>query len=166
MKVTKRGHDLGPYPLAPPFIDGIATVLLAMLAAVGRQSIRSSLLQMPAGHHLAQAWVEVFLAALKAKEPRLVIDPGGQEINFVVRHAELAGQHAGGVLHTVAETDGRDAEPIEVPAAHRHRVGVVDQECPGAELGHISGEAAIDRRRAQKTEDAPRPERVTNRLVE
>jgi hypothetical protein len=121
---------------------------------------------MPAGHYLAQARVEVIVAALEAKEPCLVIDARDQEVHFVVGHAELARQHAGRVLHAVAEADSRDAETIQVPAAHRHRVGVVDQERLGAQLRHVDSQAAIDRRRAKKAEDVARPERVANRLVE
>ena len=115
---------------------------------------------------VAQARIEVIVTTLEAEEPRLMVDASGEEGDLVVGDVELAGEHAGGALHTVAETDDLDAESIEEPAAHGHRIGVVDEQGVRAELVHVGGDLAVGGGRAEKAEDTAGAERIANGLVE
>ena len=73
--------------------------------------------------------IEVAAAMLEPQKPPHVVDAGGQEINLILGHAGVAGNQIHGGLHAVAEADKlQSRHPSQGPAAHGHRVGIVEED--------------------------------------
>ena len=104
---------------------------------------------------------------LELQEPGHVVDAGGEEIDLFLRHADVAGDQVHRRLHAVAEADELEPrDPAQRPAAHGHGVGVVEQERVGAELLHVRGDLEQGGDVPQGAEDAARPQRVADALVD
>src|SRR6202051_3421125 len=65
--------------------------------------------------------VEIFLASPEFEEKRLMIDPGAEEGDFVIRHVDPFGEHLAGSLNAVAKPDVRPTGcGVYRPAIGRH----------------------------------------------
>jgi hypothetical protein len=95
-----------------------------------------------------------------------MIDPRDTVAHFVIWHVQLLGEHVRGVLHAVAEADGRDTEALQIPAIHRHRVGIVDHLGARADFLDIGRDGRVDRRIPHEADHAARAERIAHRLID
>jgi len=95
-----------------------------------------------------------------------MVDASGLEGDILDRLTNLLRQHPRGTLHTVAEADRRDPERGQVPAVHRHRVRVVDQQRVRTDFKHVARDLGVGGSRAQEAEDAAGSQRVADPLVD
>ena len=121
----------------------------------------------PLRNHSADQRVEILAVALELEVEGHMVDAGAEVVDRFDRHADIARQLAGGVLHAVAQPDGLDLSgAVDRPAVHRHRVDVL-QECHiGAELFHVAAHVQQHRDGAQPTEDPADAQRVGDRLAQ
>ena len=160
--VHQRGADL----LVAALVGAGGERGLAVIAVVAEQVGGGATDDVPLGHHLAQARIEVLGAATEAQHPCLVVDAGADVADLLVRHSERAGQHPGGALHAVAQSDGLQAERVQVAGGHRHRVRVVDEDRVRAHLEGVGGDRLVRRHRAQEPEDPTGTDGVAHGLVD
>jgi hypothetical protein len=95
-----------------------------------------------------------------------VVDAGGAERPLALAGADDAGQELRGVLDRVAQPDRADPLAGGVPAVDRHRVRVLQEQRVCADLAHVGADLGQRVHRAQTAEDAARPERVADRLID
>ena len=92
-----------------------------------------------------------------------MIDAGANVGDMIHRRADPAGQHRYRALDAVAQT-GRlnETRAPHRPAQHRHRIGVVKQNCVRTKFFHVRHDADHHRNRPQRTEHATDTARVAD----
>jgi hypothetical protein len=110
--------------------------------------------------------IQVAALVLEAQHPAHVVHAGSAEGDLVGRHAHILGHLAARVLDRVAEPDDVLVRGARVPgpAVHGHRVGVVEHQRAGAQLGHVGGDALHDGDGAQGAEHGAHAGGVGDRL--
>ena len=111
---------------------------------------------------------QVAAAVAEAHEPRLMVDAGGDDVQFLLRHAEHLGDLAVAALHPVAQADRlHPAVVVAGPGEHGHRVGVVEQPAPRLRrLPNVAAHVQNHRDAALAVHDAPGRQRVAHALVD
>ena len=102
-------------------------------------------------HALADQGPRVLAVEAEVVDERQVVDAGVQRRGALERRVDELGELALDVVHAVAEAD--DVEPgLLVDGLHvgGHRVGVVEEERVGRELGDVVGDLDEHRGRAQQ----------------
>ena len=117
---------------------------------------------------LSQDGVEVLALVSQLEHPRLVVDPCRAVVRLLQGHAHELGQVVRRPVDAVAQTDGLDVGSNDrgPPHVHRHRVGVVQQPCVGADLTHVGGQLGEHREGAQRAEHATDARRVADGLLQ
>ena len=110
--------------------------------------------------------IQVPAPVLQFQKPGHVVDAGRQKINLLFGLAGVAGNEIHRSLHAVAEPHKlQTGHPPQSPAAHRHRVGIIEQQRLRAQLAHVVGNLQQRRNVPQSPENAARPQRVANALI-
>ena len=159
-------------------LDEPGHVLAEVLARLGREvaELAQHLVAhaVPVGHaafalDLAQARVQVLPAVLEAQVERHVVDAGAVVVDLLHWNAEVTGQLGRGVLHAVAQADGRDARgrAVQRPGDHRHRVDVVQVDgAVRTDLLHVAQHVEHHGDGAQAAHDPADAQRVTDGLLQ
>jgi len=121
----------------------------------------------PLGRQPRERRVLVDAGVLELEVESHVVDAGGEVVELVRGHAEVAGQLRRGALHAVAQADGGDRRGgVERPGDDRHRVDVVEVQRVGAEPLHVADHLEHGGDGAQAAHDAADAEGVADRLLE
>src|SRR5215204_6635528 len=160
VEVPECLHHFGPHALHTPVVQACLGVRADLrLSAVALRKVTQS-------HHPAEFRVEILLVAFEAQKPRIMVDSCRQELHLIVRNANLSRHESGSLLDTVAQAHGSAPQPVEIPADHRHRIDIVEQECLRRQLLEIAGDVAKDWGRAEKAKDSSGTESVANGLID
>lgn len=116
---------------------------------------------------LAKQRVQVLTVSLEAGEPRVVIDPGTAPRELLVRDLEVAREPARRALHAVTQADhGKVARARRREGEDRHGIAVVHDHGFRRMSLHAGHDLEPRGSGAQGLEDAARPDRVADALVD
>ena len=102
------------------------------------------------------------------EDPRLVVQTGAFELDFLERHLQAVRPLRGGVLNGVTQPYEANSWQrfVHAPAQHRHRVGVIQHPCVRAMRHHVAADLQQLRKGAQAAHDAAGRQRVADRLID